>query len=71
MKYNYGRLVERIKDKKKTQKELSKSINIGRTSLNQRLNNKSEFNQSEITKIMQELEIDIKDVAIYFFEQKV
>ena len=56
-----------MKAKKITQEELAKRIRLNPSTLNQKLNNKSEFSQSEIKSILNVLELPICDVAAYFF----
>lgn len=67
-KYDYSKLKGRIKETNVTQRELAENIGIGRVSLNQKLNNKQEFSQTEISKICDVLEIDELDIGEYFFE---
>lgn len=65
--YDYSELLGRIKAKKITQEELAKQIHLNPSTLNQKLNNKSEFSQSEMRSILEILEEPIDNVSSYFF----
>lgn len=65
--YDYSELLGRIKAKKITQEELAKQIHLNPSTLNQKLNNKSEFSQSEMRNILNILEVPIDKIASYFF----
>lgn len=56
--YNYSKLLGKIKESGYTQEALAALINIGTSTLSQKLNNQSEFRQSEIQKICKILNID-------------
>lgn len=71
MEWDYSKLRGKIKEVCITQNSFSQELGIGRVSLSQRLNNKLEFTQTEICKACEVLEIDIKDIATYFFVKKV
>lgn len=65
--YNYSELLGRIKAKKITQEELARQIHLNPSTLNQKLNNKSEFSQTEMRNILKILGEPIDNVAAYFF----
>lgn len=65
--YDYSELLGRIKAKRITQEELAKQIHLNPSTLNQKLNNKSEFSQSEMRSILEILEEPIDNVSSYFF----
>lgn len=65
--YDYSELLGRMRAQKITQEELAKRIHLNPSTLNQKLNNKSEFSQSEIRSILEVLGIPIRDTALYFF----
>ena len=71
MCYDYSKLLGRMKERGYTQDVLAKSINIKPSTLSQKLNNKSDFKQSEIYKICIILEIHYDEVSLYFFTKKV
>lgn len=65
--YDYSELLGRIKAKKITQEELAKQIHLNPSTLNQKLNNKSDFSQTEMRNICQVLDIPIDNIVSYFF----
>lgn len=65
--YNYSELLGRIKAKKLTQEELARIIKLNPSTLNLKLNNKSEFSQSEIRNICNAMDIPYSEIATYFF----
>ena len=67
IKYDYSKLLGRIKEKGFTQKSLSKAVGISETSLNFSLGNKRTFKQDEILSLCSILEIPIQSVDDYFF----
>lgn len=66
-KYNYSELLGKIKSKNITQEELARKIRLNPSTLNQKLNNKSEFSQSEMRNICNMLNVPIDNVVSYFF----
>ena len=66
-KYDYSKLVGRIREKGYTQEEFAKKIGICATSLNLKLNNKRDFWQGEILKTCEVLSIPAEDIPDYFF----
>ncbi len=67
MKYNYNRLLGKMKELGVSQEELAKSLGVNPATVSQKLNNKGLFKQSEIVKICNILSIDGKDIGDYFF----
>lgn len=65
--YNYDLLLKKMKEKRYSQESLAPAIKMSRTSLNQKLNSKSNFTQSEILNIAKILEIPNEKVGEYFF----
>ena len=65
--YNYSELLGKMKAKKITQEELANQIHLNVSTLNQKLNNKSEFSQSEMKNILAILGEPVASVAAYFF----
>jgi hypothetical protein len=65
--FNFGLLREKIKNDFSTQENFADALGIGRTSLNQRLNNVSEFSSKEILKSCELLSISREDIPVYFF----
>lgn len=71
MNFDYAKLQGKIKEVCKTQETFARSIGISRTSLNLRLNNKLNFSQKEIYKAINILNIDNKEIDVYFFKLQV
>ena len=71
MEFDYSRLIGRIKDRCKTQEEFAKRIKMGRVSINKRLNNKLDFDASEIQAACEVLDIPKEEIPDYFFTRKV
>jgi DNA-binding XRE family transcriptional regulator len=70
-KWDYSKLRGRIKEIYSTQDAFAEAIGIGRVSLSQRLNGKLEFTNNEIQNACEVLNIETKDIYLYFFAQKV
>lgn len=71
MKWKYDKLRGKIKEICGTQDSFAEKLGIGRVSLSQRLNNQLEFSQNEIFKSCEILNINVSDLAVYFFTQEV
>ena len=67
MPYNYRKLRGRIIEKFGSQDNFAKEIGISKNSLSKKLNCKSGFSQSDITKWSELLEIDSSEYGAYFF----
>lgn len=67
IKYDYSKLLGKIKEEYGTQEKFAKALGIGRVSLSQRLNSKLEFSQEEIKKAIKLLHLDALDIPGYFF----
>ena len=65
--YDYSELLGKLRAKNITQEQLAKQISLSPSTLNQKLNNKSEFSQREMTKICKALDIPLEYISIYFF----
>ena len=66
-KYDYSKLLGRMRERGETQDSMAAKIKISACSMNQKLNNKSDFKQSEIYNISGILGIPLADVQEYFF----
>lgn len=68
--FDFNKLKGRIKEKLNTQENFAKELNISVPSLIKKLNNKSQFTQTEINKAR--IILDISDVELnkYFFSEK-
>ena len=66
-RFNYNKLRGRIRENGLTQEEVAKQINVNPATLSLKLNNASEFTQSEIRSICDLLDISGRDLSDYFF----
>lgn len=66
-KYDYSKLLGKIKECGYTQEKLAEKISISACSLNLTLNNKREFRQDEILEISKVLSIRSGEIESYFF----
>ena len=71
VKFDYSKLLGRIKEYGFTQKRIASEIGISVSTLSFKLNNKAFFTQNEIRKICVLLEIETAEVGVYFFALKV
>ena len=69
--FDYGKLRGRIVEMYKTQDNFSKELDYDRSSLNQKLNNRRQFGQSEILLFCDALEIPYEEIPSYFFKAEV
>lgn len=70
MEFNYNKLKGKIKEVYGTQQEFAKALGIGTTTLNSRLKNETFFNQSEIEKSRELLNLkNEKDIIDIFFTE--
>lgn len=66
-KYDYSKLLGRMKEMHETQASLAKKVGISAASLNLRLGNTLNFKQDDMLKIADALEIAPDDIPAYFF----
>lgn len=71
IKFDYSKLLGRMKEKGIDQKTLATKINNTPSTLSLKLNNKAYFKQSEIFKICKILSIEALEVSCYFYTLKV
>lgn len=71
VKFDYSKSRGRIKELYKTETEFAKELGLSTVSLSGRLINKLNFEQSEMLKIGDLLNIDKEDLHIYFFTRQV
>ena len=67
MKFNYAKLLGRIRECGFTQATLAKAIGINKGTLSAKLNNQNYFLASEMVAICKILNIALKDISLYFF----
>ncbi len=70
VKFDYSILEGKIKQYYDTQENFASAIPIGRTTLNQILNNKSDFTTRKILRICELLNIQISEIPYVFFKEK-
>lgn len=71
MIFDYSKLRGRTRELGTTQEELSTAIGIKEATYSQKINNNSEFRQSEIIKICDTLGIPYELIHVYFFTSEV
>ena len=69
--FDYRKLKGRIIEKYETQGKFAEANEITDRSMSLKLNNGIGLSQEEILKWCEKLDIDISDIPIYFFTQKV
>ena len=67
MKFNYAKLLGKIKERGLTQEQLAKGIRINRSTLSIKLNGQSSFSAKEIDSICRVLDISNDEIGAYFF----
>jgi transcriptional regulator with XRE-family HTH domain len=67
MKYNYSKLLGRLKERNLTQEKLAKIIGKNNGTINAKFNNKFAFTADEIDCICEVLEIPNNEIGTYFF----
>lgn len=71
MVYDYSKLLGRIKEKGLNQEKFASMIDVAPATLSLKLSNQAKFKQDEIDKACSILDIDHKDIGVYFFAYKV
>ena len=71
MQFDYSKLLGRIKECGYTQEKLAQAIGISGGTMSQKINNKANFNQPEMQKMMDLLNIADAEVTSIFFNLKV
>ena len=67
MKFNYSKLLGKIRECGLTQAELAKAVGMSKTTLSAKLNNQFCFNAREMYAICEKLNIPITEISEYFF----
>ena len=70
-KYNYSKLLGRMRERGVTQERLATEIGITEATLSAKLNNKFNFKADEIDSICRVLDISNEEIGEYFFAPKV
>ena len=71
MEFDYSKLRGKVRECGKTQENLASTIGMQESTFSQKINNFSEFRQSEIIRICDVLSIPYINIHDYFFTQKV
>ena len=71
MKFDYSKLLGRIREYGFTQERIASEIGMSVSTLSFKLNNKAFFTQKEIKIICYLLEIETAEIGVYFFTPKV
>ncbi len=69
MKFNYSKLLGRIRELGFTQEQVALDMGIGPDTLSKKLNNKSCFSTREVVAICKLLDISKAEIGAYFFAQ--
>lgn len=67
MKYNYSKLLGRIKERGLTQEQLAKAIGKDKSTISAKVNNQFSFTQKEMDDICKVLDISNDEIGEYFF----
>lgn len=66
-RYNYSKLLGRMRERGVTQEQLSKEIGMNETTLSAKLNNRSQFKADEMDAVCEVLDISNEEISTYFF----
>lgn len=66
-RYNYSKLLGRMRECGITQEQLAKEIGKNESTLSAKLNNRSQFNAEEMDAICKVLDISNEEISTYFF----
>ena len=69
--FDYRKLRGRIVEMYGTQNEFFEHLNISKTALSKKMQNKSGFSQDDVVEWCNLLDIDLKDVGSFFYALKV
>lgn len=69
--FNYQKLKGRMVEKMESQETLARKMNISKTTINFKLNNKIPFKQDDIIIVSDILEIPKSEISEYFFTLQV
>lgn len=67
MKFNYSKLLGKMREMGYTQEKLATAIGISESTMNTKLNNKAYFTSKEICGICGILAIPITEIGVYFY----
>ena len=69
--FDYSKMRGKIREKFGTQNAFAEAMELSSATLSDKLNNKVQWNQKEIDKAVELLEISKEDIVAYFFTEKV
>jgi DNA-binding XRE family transcriptional regulator len=67
MKFDYSKLLGKMRECGFTQKQVANAIGINKATLSAKLNNKFSFSQEEILAICKLLNIPVSEIGDYFY----
>ena len=67
MKYNYSKLLGRIRERGLTQEQLATTIGKNKSTISLKINNNGSFTQDDIDDICRVLDISNDEIGEYFF----
>ena len=67
MRFDYSKLLGRMRERSFTQEKLAKYIGVSESTLNGKLTNKTYFNSKEIDRICEALDISNEEIGAYFY----
>lgn len=67
MKYNYSKLLGRLRERGFTQEQLAKEIGKNKCTISAKVNNQFSFTQEEMDDICRVLDISNDEIGEYFF----
>ena len=67
LKYDYSKLLGKMKEKHITQEQMAKNIGIAEATVNQKLKCRTQFSQDEMRNILESLDVPLDDIVLYFF----
>ena len=71
MSYEYGALFGKIREKFGTQTNFAQAMGMSTRSMSLKMTSKRSWKQSEIVTAASLLDIEAKDIPMYFFREKV
>lgn len=68
--YDYSEILGKLRSKNIIQSELADIIGINPSTLNLKFNNKSEFTQTQMKKIVEAVDEPVSKIGFYFYTHK-
>ena len=67
MKYNYSKLLGKIRECGLTQERLAEAIGKNKSTISAKINNQFSFTQEEMIAICKVLDVPVSEISEYFF----